>query len=211
MTKSIEEKPVQIIINGRAAMTLMTSAEDPKDLVTGHIFTERVVETYADITSIHRDGSQVSVVTSKPFGILLSRKTVLAGCGGASSFLDSGRLGQLTAGFTPSKEEISRSFDQLPASLWYSGGLFAKDGTLLAAVEDVSSQNVLDRLIGHGLTLGTVFSETYVVLIGNLMTETVRKAIIAKIPFIAVSGDVTATAAKTAKEANLTLVHVNNR
>ena len=62
MNQPINETPVQIIINGRAAMTIMTSAEDPTDLVVGQLYTERAIETYADISSMHTDGPQTSVV-----------------------------------------------------------------------------------------------------------------------------------------------------
>ncbi len=190
-------------------MTLMTSADDPTDLVVGQLYTERVVETFAEITSLHTNATETSVVTAKPFGILLSRKTVLAGCGGASSFLDSGKLGSVDAGFVPDKEQILRGLRQIPRSSWHSGGLFAKDSTLLAAADDVTSQNVLDRLIGNGLSRDISFQDCYLILTGNLVTEAVRKAIIAKIPFIAVAGDVTATATATAEEANLTLLQID--
>ena len=112
MNQPINETPVQIIINGRAAMTIMTSAEDPTDLVVGQLYTERAIETYADISSMHTDGPQTSVVTTNPFEILLSRKTVLAGCGGASSFLDSDSLGQITSTPPVSAEPIQPSAAQ---------------------------------------------------------------------------------------------------
>ena len=80
MNQPINETPVPIIINGRAAMTIMTSAEDPTDLVVGQLYTERAIETYAEISSMHTDGPQTSVVTTNPFETLLSRKTVRAGC-----------------------------------------------------------------------------------------------------------------------------------
>ena len=125
MNQPINETPVQIIINGRAAMTIMTSAEDPTDLVVGQLYTERAIETYADITSMHTDGTQTRVVTTIPFEILLSRNTVLAGCGGASSFLDSGRLGHIASDLAVSAEQLRSSAPHLPDPGGQSGASFA--------------------------------------------------------------------------------------
>ena len=180
MNQPINETPVQIIINGRAAMTIMTSAEDPTDLVVGQLYTERAIETYADISSMHTDGPQTSVVTTNPFEILLSRKTVLAGCGGASSFLDSGRLGNITSDLAISAEQIQSSAAHLPETCWHSGALFTEGGRLLVAVTDLTSQNVADQIIGWGLAHSTIFEKTYLLISGNIVAETVRKAVIAK-------------------------------
>ena len=171
MNQPINETPVQIIINGRAAMTIMTSAEDPTDLVVGQLYTERAIETYADISSMHTDGPQTSVVTTNPFEILLSRKTVLAGCGGASSFLDSGRLGNITSDLAISAEQIQSSAAHLPETCWHSGALFTEEGRLLVAVTDLTSQNVADQIIGWGLAHSTIFEKTYLLISGNIVAE----------------------------------------
>lgn len=206
MTEFYEEKPVQIVVNGRAAITLMTHAKDPRALVFGALFTERVVENMADIESVVADETQVSVVTKNPYTILLSRKTVLAGCGGASSFLDSGKLGAVAEKTPVSDAVVSSAKEAVPNSAWFSGGLFLSDGTLLYLAEDISSQNVLDQLIGSALRDGVDTAETFAVLKGNCVVETMRKAVIAKIPVFAVCGAVTAAAKKTADEAGLRLV-----
>ncbi|HJK60351.1 MAG TPA: formate dehydrogenase accessory sulfurtransferase FdhD, partial [Methanocorpusculum sp.] len=191
MNQPINETPVQIIINGRAAMTIMTSAEDPTDLVVGQLYTERAIETYADISSMHTDGPQTSVVTTNPFEILLFRKTVLAGCGGASSFLDSGRLGNITSDLAISAEQIQSSAAHLPETCWHSGALFTEEGRLLVAVTDLTSQNVADQIIGWGLAHSTIFEKTYLLISGNIVAETVRKAVIAKIPLLITDAEIT--------------------
>lgn len=206
---ALQEKPVQIIVNGRAAMTIMTNTDDPTDLVVGQLYTERVVERYADIMSLHTDNRQTSVVTTKPFGILLSRKTVLAGCGGASSFLDSGKLGKITSDLSLTETQIRKNFEEIPKTSWHSGALFAGDGTLLAAVEDITSQNVLDCLIGRGLACGVVFADTYLLLAGNVVTESIRKAVIAQIPLLAFAGETTTAAIAAADDADLALLRIH--
>ncbi|MDR0980791.1 MAG: formate dehydrogenase accessory sulfurtransferase FdhD [Methanocalculaceae archaeon] len=205
MTNLKNENPVQIIVNGRAAMTIMTSAENPTDLVVGQLYTERVIETYTDISSIHTDGPQTSVVTANPFEILLSRKTVLAGCGGASSFLDSGRLGNITSDLFVSEQQLRRSTEHLPKTSWHSTALFAEDGTLLTAAEDLTSQNAADRIIGWGLAHNIDFSRTYLLFSGNIVAETVRKTVLAKIPLTATNAEATSAAVAAADDAGLAL------
>lgn len=205
MNQPINETPVQIIINGRAAMTIMTSAEDPTDLVVGQLYTERAIETYADISSMHTDGPQTSVVTTNPFEILLSRKTVLAGCGGAASFLDSGRLGNITSDLAVSATQIRSSAARLPKTSWYSGALFTEDGRHLVTATDLTSQNVADQIIGWGLAHSINFAETYILFSGNIVAETVRKAVIAKIPLLTTDAEITAAAVAAADDAGMTV------
>lgn len=205
MTEYYEEKPVQIVVNGRAALTLMTHAEDRNALVFGALFTERVVESFADIESVVADDTQVSVVTKNPYTILLSRKTVLAGCGGASSFLDSGKLGGVVEKTPVTAEAVETAKSAVPDSAWFAGGLFTPAGEVICTAEDISSQNVLDQLIGTAIRDGVDLTETFAVLKGNCVVETMRKAVIAKIPVFAVCGAVTAAAKQTADDAGLRL------
>ncbi|MDO5845855.1 MAG: formate dehydrogenase accessory sulfurtransferase FdhD [Methanocorpusculum sp.] len=205
-TDCYSEKPVQIVVNGRATLTLMTHADDFRDLVTGALYTERVIETIADVESVICEGSQVSVVTKNPYAILLSRKTVLAGCGGASSFLDSGKLGHVHATAQPADADIASACAAVGPCPWFAGGLFAAGGREISRAEDISAQNVFDRLIGHALTEGVDFSSTFAVLKGNLTVESVRKAVIAGIPVLAVCGAATSAALATAEAAGLLIV-----
>ena len=183
----------------------MTSAEDPTDLVVGQLYTERAIETYADISSMHTDGPQTSVVTTNPFEILLSRKTVLAGCGGAASFLDSGRLGNITSDLAVSATQIRSSAARLPKTSWYSGALFTEDGRHLVTATDLTSQNVADQIIGWGLAHSINFAETYILFSGNIVAETVRKAVIAKIPLLITDAEITAAAVAAADDAGMTV------
>ena len=199
------EKPVQIIINGRATLTVMTHADNLLDLVYGILYTERVVDSMDNIDSIIVEDPQVSIVTKHPYSILLSRKTVLAGCGGASSFLDSGKLGTIEHSISISESELKRSADLVPTSVWVGAGLFFEDGALLYTAEDLTAQNVADTLIGHALREHIELGRTYVVLRGNCTAETMRKLIIAKIPAVKLIGQITDAARKIAEESGLSV------
>jgi len=206
MNEIYSEKPVQIIVNGRATLTLMTHAEDPKHLVIGSLYTEKVIGDISDIDSLLEEGEQVSIVTKNPYSILLSRKTVLAGCGGASSFLDSGKLGVVKQGFSVSEKIVKQAENTVKNSPWFSGGLFTETGEIIAEAEDISSQNVMDILVGTGLEKGISFSSTFVVLKGNCVVESMRKAVIAGIPVIKIIGSVTDAVKTTAEISGIKLI-----
>lgn len=205
MNQNYQEKPVQIIVNGRATLTVMTHTDDPQDLVYGILYTERVVDTIDNIDSVIVEASQVSIVTKHPYSILLSRKTVLAGCGGASSFLDSGKLGRIEHAVSVPESVQKSSADQVPVSSWVTAGLFSEGGKLLHVAEDLTSQNAVDALIGYALREHIDLEKTYVVLRGNCTAETMRKLIIAKIPAVILTGQSTDAADNLAEETGLTI------
>lgn len=205
MKSEYQEKPVQIIVNGRATLTIMTHADDSQDLVYGILYTERVVDSIDNIDSVIVEDQQVSIVTKHPYSILLSRKTVLAGCGGASSFLDSGKLGTIEHAISVSESDLNRSADLVPVSFWAGACLFFEDGTLLHTAEDLTAQNTVDILIGYALREHIELGKTYVVLRGNCTAETMRKLIIAKIPAVKLIGQITDAARKIAEESGLSV------
>lgn len=202
------EKPIQIIVNGRAVLTVMTHAAESRSLVYGLLYTERVVDSMDNIDSVVEEDTQVSIVTKHPYSILLSRKTVLAGCGGASSFLDSGKLGSIEHTFEVPEKLLKTCAAAVPSSAWVSAGLFARDGTLLHLAEDLTAQNAADILIGYALQNGIRLEDTFVLLRGNCTAETMRKLIIAKIPVLAVAGEITGAAAKVAGETGLSVCRI---
>ena len=207
--KAYKEFPLQIIVNGRAALTIMTHAEtseEKESLLLGALFTERVIASLEDIESVIITDTQASVVTKDPYTILLSRKTVLAGCGGASSFLDSGKLGTVRCGYVVSEEVCKAAIANVPMSLWYSAGLFSAGGCLISSADDITAQNAADRIIGSALKAGVILNETFAVLRGNCTAETMRKIIIAKIPVLVLNGDVTLAALETADEAGVRVI-----
>ncbi len=120
----VEEMPLSVTVNGRHALTAMTSPAMIREFVVGFLYTERIVRDLAEIESIRIEGNTASVLTKNPFAILTSHKTVLSGCGGSTSFLDAGHL-PLYAPTSPSrprrsgrrqKRRLTRTFTGSPAA-----------------------------------------------------------------------------------------------
>lgn len=202
----IAEVPIALIVNGRHAMTAMMSPAQLEDFVTGYLFTEQIIKNADEIESIRREKNRVSVITKNLFKVLGPKKTILSGCGGAVSYIDTEKLPKIVSGFRISPEKIRSALNEvLDFELHtvtggiHSVGLVSKD-CVLARSEDIGRHNALDRVIGYGLRNRIDLTETYVVSSGRISSEMVRKCIVSGIPVI-VSRSATTTLAVSLGEA----------
>lgn len=207
------EVPIVLLVNGRHILTAMTSPVMLREFVIGYLYTERIIRSLDDIESIRIEDTKISVLTKNPFEILVSRKTVLSGCGGTSSFLDSTNLPHAPPGFQVTPGVIRQAVKAgLESSLHtetggiHIVGLFDKNGVAVQIVEDIGRHNALDRAIGFALENGFDLSETFLICSGRISSEMARKCLIAGIPIVASRGATTTLAVAIAKQANLTLI-----
>lgn len=209
----VEEMPLSVTVNGRHALTAMTSPAMLREFVVGYLYTERIVAGLDEIESIRIEGSSASVLTKNPFAILTSHKTVLSGCGGSASFLDAGRLPQIRSDLVLSPEIIrATTKETLDSELHRTTGgihlvgLFDGEGRAIRIAEDIGRHNALDRVVGHGLHEGIDFSGTFAVSSGRISSEMVRKCLVANIPVIVSRGATTTLAVEAAEAGGLTIV-----
>ena len=209
----VEEMPLSVTVNGRHALTAMTSPAMLREFVVGFLYTERIVKDLQEIESIRIEGNAASVLTKNPFAILTSHKTVLSGCGGSTSFLDAGHLPGIRSDLALSPEVIRAATKEMLDSELHriTGGihlvgLFDEGGKAIRIAEDIGRHNALDRVVGHGLLENIDFSRTFAVSSGRISSEMVRKCLVANIPVIVSRGATTTTAVEAAKAGGLTIV-----
>jgi len=209
----VEEMPLSVTVNGRHALTAMTSPAMLREFVVGFLYTERIVRGLHEIVSIRIEGNTASVLTKNPFSILISHKTVLSGCGGSTSFLDSGRLPGIRSDLNLSPEAIrAATKETLDSELHritggiHLVGLFDGEGKVIRIAEDIGRHNALDRVVGHGLLEGIDFSRTFAVSSGRISSEMVRKCLVANIPVLVSRGATTTAAVEAAEAGGLTVV-----
>ena len=208
----IEEIPFALFINGRHAMTSMMSPVQLEDFVTGYLFTEQIIKAPEDIESIKIEQNRLSVITKNLFKVLGPKKTILSGCGGSVSFIDTGKLPSIKSGFSISAPVISRTIkDVLESELHtitggiHVAGLASADGVITRS-EDIGRHNALDRVIGYALRNKVDLSSTCAFCSGRISSEIVRKCLVANIPVVISRGATTTLAIDIAAKTGLCVV-----
>jgi FdhD protein len=206
------EVPLTITVNGRHALTVMTSPVMVRELVTGLLYTERIIHEPGEIESMQIEPDRVSVLTKNPFKILISKKTVLSGCGGSSSFLDVAKLPKITSDLVIDVADIRNAMKKTLQSDLHAKtggvhivGLFTP-GVVVCIAEDIGRHNALDRVIGYGLLNNVIFSQTFAVSSGRVSSEMVRKCLIAGIAAIVSRSATTSLAVEMAEKTGLAII-----
>ncbi len=208
----IEEVPLALFINGRHAMTAMMSPVQLEEFVTGYLYTEQIIKSPDEIESIKIEKNRMSVITKNLFKVLGPKKTILSGCGGSTSFIDTEKLPKIQSDYSISTADIWTSVKAVLNSELHvtTGGIhivaLLDGGKILAVSEDIGRHNALDRVIGFALRNNLDLSRTWVVVSGRISSEMIRKCLIAGIPIIVSRGATTTLAVETAEKTGLTVV-----
>lgn len=200
-----EESPTAVFINGRHAVTVLLKPEESDTYVTGYLFTEQYIKKREDIESIRIEKNRVSVITTNIFTSPGPKKTILSGCGGTVSYIDTTKLPVLLDACTISPDDLFAAVhegeDDQKKSLVYAS-LWAK-GKKLVSSTDLGDDQVLDRMIGSALIEACGFSGTYCIFSGCITSEIVRKCLVAQIPLVMTTGTLTTLAVQIAEKNGL--------
>jgi FdhD protein len=208
----IEEVPLAVTVNGRHALTAMISPDMLREFVIGFLFTEGIIKDADEIESIRIEDTNAGVLTKSPFKILVSKKTVLSGCGGSMSYLDIDKLPEINSDLLLDSETIRNSVKEALDSRLHvlTGGihvvgLYDSKGKV-CVVEDIGRHNALDKIVGYALENKIDLSKTYIICSGRISSEMVRKCLTANIPIVVSRGATTTLAVDIAKSRGLTIV-----
>ena len=207
----IEEVPMALFINGRHAMTAMMSPVQLEEFVTGYLFTEQIIKGADEIESIKIEKNRMSVITKNLFKVLGPKKTILSGCGGSTSYIDTEKLPKIQSDYTITADDIrAAAKDVLNSELHVTTGgihivaLLDGDRTIMVS-EDIGRHNALDRVIGYALRNSIDQKKSWVLVSGRISSEMVRKCLVAGIPIIVSRGATTTLAVNTAQSNGLTV------
>ncbi len=208
----IEEIPIAIFVNGRHAVTAMMSPTALEDFVMGYLFTEQIIKGIDEIESIKIEKNRISVITKNLFKVLGSKKTILSGCGGSTSFIDTEKLPKIKSDFAIAPSLIRSTVREVLESELHNKtggihvvGLASADG-VIARSEDIGRHNALDRVIGFGLKNKIDFSQTFAICSGRISSEMVRKCLIANIPVMVSRGATTTLAIGIAEKTGVCVI-----
>jgi len=208
----IEEVPYALFINGRHAMTAMMSPVQLEDFVTGYLYTEQIIKGVDEIESIKIEKNRLSVITKNLFRVLGPKKTILSGCGGSASFIDTGKLPSISTDFSLPAFTVSSLVNEILESELHNKtggihivGLASADGVITRS-EDIGRHNALDRVIGYALNNNIDLSCSCAICSGRISSEMVRKCLIANIPIVVSRGATTTLAIDIAAKTGLTVI-----
>ncbi|GBC86811.1 Sulfurtransferase FdhD [bacterium HR12] len=228
------EEPMEIRVQGPVgpavpvAVTMRTPGAD-FELAAGFLFTEGLVDDPAEIRRVSycedlpADEQRYNVVTvrlARPFDPELVRRSsyVSSSCGvcGKASLeavvvrcpaIAPGPVvkAEVLAGLPGALRAAQRVFDRTGGL--HAAGLFAPDGTLLAAREDVGRHNAVDKVIGHAVLAGDLpLAGRILQVSGRLSFEIVQKAARAGVPILAAVSAPSSLAVEAAEELGVTVV-----
>jgi FdhD protein len=225
--RAATEAPLSITVQGEPFVITMRTPGDDEALAAGFLLSEQVVRRSSEITAVvarpEGDGVDVSlgrealarlsaraaerrqVTTTSACGVC-GRPTVDALKTDADALDSSWTVASSLVPALPDRLRAAQSVFDRTGGL-HAAGLFALDGTLVDAAEDVGRHNAVDKVIGRQVLAGALpLSHRLLCVSGRASFELVQKAVLAGIPMlVAVSAPSTA-AIDLAEERGLTLV-----
>jgi len=216
----IVEEPLTIMIHRVGSFTVMCTPSDVEALAVGFIYSEGMIRSAEEITSIAAKGDLPNVIgieIQQPIQLDIARNLVVASscgmCGvrniqkmlsdvpacGHTLEVPEGLLLEITEKLRP----MQTTFALTGSS--HAAALFDRDGAILAFAEDIGRHNALDKAIGKCLLMKREMRGCGLVLSGRVSLEIVTKAARAGIELIAAVSGVSSYAITAARQWNITL------
>lgn len=227
------EEPLEIRVDGEAVSVTMRTPGADFALALGFCLTEGLIASFDDVASIRYCAGKnpetgenlynvVDVATRSqlPVPPELRRSVYTTSscgiCGTSSIELVRRRLDPVTSDETRVDASILAA---LPGELrraqavfertggLHAAALFAADGTLVTAAEDVGRHNAVDKLVGTLATDARLPAAGHVLMVsGRIAFEIAQKALYARVPVLAAVSAPSSLAVDLADEAGMTLV-----
>ena len=197
-TVVITEHVLDVMINEKPYYRLVCTKSDLKELVTGRLCTDGLIEKAGDINRIIicKNDSEADLSVDKDI-LEEDAKMALKKLPGyewksewvfslANEFKKGSKLHDLTGG-----SHVC---------------ILAKNGKPAYICEDIGRHNAVDKAVGYALINGIPLSECMLFISGRVPTDMVEKVIRARIPVLVSKSVPTAESVELAKEYDLTLI-----
>ena len=217
-----EEKPLHLFVNNTYWATILCSPADLKEMAVGHLLSEGVLKSTAEIDEVilKEDENSCYVKLKSEVKvedrIKLSRlhaRVVTSACGSGSPYQYTRKPAKVKSKLTVKAEVLFNSVNQLnfKAELFrrtggvHAAAIYKADGTLVAMAEDVGRHNAVDKVIGMAALNQTDFNECFLALSGRLSGDVVFKASKVGLPIVGSLAAALSSGIEMAEQANLTL------
>jgi len=220
-----EETALHIYLNKRHYGTILCSPDQLKEMVVGHLLSEGLLNSTAEIEKLALKKNGKCLVKLKPDINAEQRiaksqrfaRLVVSACGSPdyrplSEAVAS--LAKLDVTKTVNAAVVSQSVLQLnivAEKFRKTGGvhvaaLYTADGRCVALAEDVGRHNAVDKVIGAGATKNLDFRNLFLALSGRLTGDIVLKAARMELPIITSLATAISSGLEVAQLTGVTLV-----
>jgi FdhD protein len=193
----VVEEPLRVTVPGREDIVLSRTPGDDEHLISGHLFSQGLIRTRADILDI-------SYTESGPVQAVVRLRHSAARRG----------PGPVTNNTSVEPEQVFRLRDRFEQrqQLYHStrathaAALFGADGELLAYGEDVSRHCAFDKAVGLALENRRLEDVEIAMLTSRLASELAAKAAMARIPVLCGFSAATSAGMEMADRHGITLI-----
>ncbi|MBQ4363061.1 MAG: formate dehydrogenase accessory sulfurtransferase FdhD [Oscillospiraceae bacterium] len=204
------EQRLIIRINGKERYDLVCTCDDLQELITGRLFTDRIILSREDITDISFMGEYADVTIRHTD----DNENDLIRCNTITAPSPRKKIDKLTK-TTPDTKTVFEiiSLFRNDGTLHRSTGgthrciiYLCGDTPVHCSFEDISRHNAVDKAVGHAVVKGYDLSRCILFTSGRVPVDMAEKVIAAKIPVLISKSVPTAASVKLAKEYGLTLI-----
>lgn len=220
----IKEVKIDIIINDKKIVSMMAVPVDIKELVTGYIIGENIVQQVNDIQDMEvntEDEKNYEVyikakIDEKQMKKLNSEGVIVSGCGkGESTHISPKSIDAkvLTANFSIKADllfdEMQTFYGQCPlyeqTGCVHTAKIYIDKDTYFIG-EDIAQHNTIDKAVGKALMAGCDITNSFLMVSGRLSSEMVAKAVVHQVPILASRTASTCRGVMIAEKFGLTLI-----
>jgi FdhD protein len=213
------DEPTCVFVNDEYHVTLISTPAKKKELATGFLFSEGLIDSAEDIQSIKIRGKDVYVTLKKNIDLRVASmdkmNLITTACGSSPTrSTEQIKLKKMSSTLKTSPEtilEMIRELSRRSKIHMSTGGthaamLCSMEGKVLAFAEDVGRHNAIDKVVGSMILNEGTLSDCILISSGRQSGEMVQKAVQAQIPIVASMTAPLSSGIKLADMAGITLV-----
>ncbi len=215
--KVITEYPLNIILNNKHYITMMTSPTNLEFLVIGHLFNDGIITNITEIKSIKIDLEEHKCEIAINNNLLpntLERAKILSTACGGSKKIDMDLLSKLkidnnsTFNLENILDEVA-GFNKESVLFKETGGVHSVklifDNNELI-IEDIGRHNAVDKIVGYMMKNRISTSNRYIITSGRVSSDILLKCATSNIPLIVSRSAPTTLSINLAKHLGITIL-----
>ncbi len=214
------ERPLELFLNSREIVTLMTIGDYPECLAIGYLLNQNMLRPDDVVTAVEYDEIAEAVVVrterETDFEEKLAKQTRTSGCALGTVFGDimetfgEARLDPDARLRTSWLYSLTKEINTTPSLYLEAGAIhgcvLCEEDRPLVYMEDVGRHNAVDKIAGYMYLNGISPAGKLFYTTGRLTSEMVIKTVQMNIPVLISRSGFTAWGVELARQANLTLI-----